>query len=104
MLSLSALYVQYNVTFPDAAEAALAFSHLSILGSGSTRNNLDKLTSNDSLSRSVEENLELVNHVASVLGCIVHGVATSGDFASVAFCECPVKGVGEGVFAEVAED
>ena len=37
------------------------------LGSGCTSNDLDKFASNDSLTRSVVENLELVDHLSSVL-------------------------------------
>lgn len=54
-------------------------------GSGSTSNNLNQLSRNDSLSGTVEENLESVDHITSVLRCIVHGIATSGVLASVAF-------------------
>lgn len=47
------------------------------LGSSRTSNNLDKFTSNDGLTGTVVENLELVDHVTSVLGGVVHGVAAS---------------------------
>jgi hypothetical protein len=42
-----------------------------ILGSRSTSDNLDQLARNDSLSRSVEKNLEAGNHVSSVLGSVL---------------------------------
>lgn len=58
-----------------------------LLRSRSTSDNLDQFARNDSLSGSVEENLELVDHVTGVLGGIVHGVATGGLLASVAFSE-----------------
>ena len=77
---------------------------LSILGCGSTSDNLDQFASNDSLSISVVENLELVNHVAGVLGSVVHGVAAGGLFAGMTFGERPVDGVGERVFGHVGED
>lgn len=41
------------------------------LGSSSTSNNLDKFASNDGLTSSVVQNLELVDHVASVLGSVL---------------------------------
>lgn len=79
-------------------------SHLCILGCGSTSDNLDQFSSNDSLSCSVVQDLELVNHVSGVLGGVVHGVATSGDFTSVALGESPEQGIGESVLAEVAKN
>lgn len=51
----------------------------------STSDNFDQLASNDSLSSSVKENLESVDHVASILGGVIHGVTTSGVLTSVAF-------------------
>lgn len=54
------------------------------LRSSRTGDNLDKFASNDGLTGSVVQNLELVDHVASVLGCIVHGVLAGRDLASVA--------------------
>lgn len=59
-----------------------------VLGSGSTSNNLDKFASNDGLTGTVVENLELVDHVTSVLGGVVHGVLASGLLASVALSKC----------------
>jgi hypothetical protein len=52
-------------------------------GSSSSSNNLDQLSSNDSLSGTVVKNLELSNHLSGVLGGVVHGVTTSGNLASV---------------------
>merc|ERR1719411_2270616 len=37
------------------------------------RDNLDKLSGNDGLSGSVEGNPQLVNHLGSILGGVVHG-------------------------------
>jgi hypothetical protein len=42
-----------------------------LLGGSSTSNNLDKLSGNDSLAGSVEQNLVLVDHLTSVLGSIL---------------------------------
>lgn len=42
----------------------------------SASNNFNQLAGNDSLSGSVEENLESVDHVAGVLGGVIHGVST----------------------------
>ena len=53
------------------------------LGSSRTSNNLDKFASNDGLTGTVVENLELVDHVTSVLGGVVHGVLARGLLASV---------------------
>jgi len=50
-------------------------------GSG-TRNNFDKFFSNDSLSGSVVGNLELVNHLAGVLGSVVHSRHPGALFAA----------------------
>lgn len=55
------------------------------------------------MSGTVEKNLELVDHVTCVLGRVVHGVATGGLLASVAFGESPEQGVRESVLAEVAK-
>ena len=74
------------------------------LGSSGTGNNLDKFASNDGLTRSVVENLELVDHVSSVLGSIVHGVLTRRLLASVTLSQRPEERVGKGVLAEVGEN
>lgn len=58
-----------------------------LLGGGGTGDNLNQFTGNDGLSGTVEQNLEPVDHVAGVLGGVVHGVATGRLFASVAFGE-----------------
>lgn len=58
------------------------------LGSSSTSNNLDKFASNDGLTGTVVENLELVDHVTSVLGGVVHGVLARGLLAGVALSKC----------------
>jgi hypothetical protein len=61
------------------------YSHrrLHILRCGGTSDNLDQLTGNGSLSGTVVENLESVDHVTSVLGGVVHGVAASRLLTSV---------------------
>lgn len=56
-----------------------------LLGSGSTSNDLNQFASNDSLSGTVEQNLELVDHVTSVLRSVVHGVTAGRLLAGVAF-------------------
>ena len=94
-----------------------------VLGGGGTGDNLDQLTGNGSLSGTVVQNLESVDHVTGVLGGVVHGVAASRLLTGVTlgkslihvsksfFCDMsrsevayPVKGVGQGVFTEVTED
>ena len=75
-----------------------------LLGSGGTGDNLDQLAGNDGLASAVEQNLELVDHLAGVLGGVVHGVATGGLLAGVALGESPEEGVGQGVLAEAGED
>ena len=75
-----------------------------LLGSGGTGDNLDQLAGNDGLASAVEQNLELVDHLAGVLGGVVHGVATGGLLAGVALCKSPEEGVGQGVLAEAGED
>lgn len=78
--------------------------YLHVLGGSGTGDNLDQLAGNDGLTGSVEQNLEAGDHVAGVLGGIVHGVATSGLLAGVALGKSPEERVGEGVLAEVAQD
>lgn len=63
-------------TTADGSELDLRISNTWLtlrltLGSGSTSNNLDKFASNDGLTGTVVENLELVDHVSSVLGCVL---------------------------------
>lgn len=74
------------------------------LRSGRTSNDLDKFASNDGLTCSVVQNLKLVNHLASVLGGVVHGVLTRRLLASVALRQRPVERVGKSVLAEVGEN
>ena len=83
--------------------SSLKLSERLALGSGCTSNDLDKFASNDSLSRSVVENLELVDHLSSVLGSVVHGVLTRRLLASVTLSQRPEERVGESVLAEVGE-
>lgn len=52
-------------------------TRLHVLGGGGTGDNLDQLTGNGSLSGTVVQNLESVDHVTGVLGGVVHGVAAS---------------------------
>jgi len=49
----------------------------------STSDNLDQLSSNDSLSSTVVKNLELADHLTSVLRGVVHGIATGGNFTGI---------------------
>jgi hypothetical protein len=75
-----------------------------ILGSGGTSDNLDELAGNDGLASTVEQNLELGDHLAGVLGGVVHGVAAGGLLAGVALGKSPEERVGECVLAEAGED
>lgn len=75
-----------------------------LLRCSSTSNNLNQLSSNDSLSRSVVENLEFVDHVAGVLRSVIHGVTAGGDFAGVTLGEGPVERICQRVLAEVTEN
>ena len=77
---------------------------LLVLGSSRTSDNLDKFASNDSLSCSVVQDLEAGDHVAGVLGGVVHGVTAGRLFTRVTLSERPVKGVGQGVLAQVGKD
>lgn len=61
------------------------------LGGSRTSDNLDELASNDGLTSSVVQNLELVDHVTSVLGRIIHGVLTSRDLASMTLSQCLIN-------------
>jgi hypothetical protein len=56
------------------------------------------------LTRSVVENLELVDHLSSVLGSVVHGILTGRLLASVTLSQRPEERVGESVLAEVGEN
>jgi hypothetical protein len=75
-----------------------------LLGGGGTSNNLDELTGNDGLASTVEQNLELGDHLTGVLGGVVHSVAAGGLLASVALGKSPEEGVGKSVLAEAGED
>jgi hypothetical protein len=75
-----------------------------LLGGGGTSDNLDELTGNDGLTSTVEQNLELGDHLTSVLGGVVHGVAAGGLLAGVALGKSPEEGVGKSVLAEAGED
>jgi len=77
---------------------------LLLLGGGGTSDNLDQLASNDGLTGSVEENLVLVDHVSCVLGGVIHGVTTSGDFTSMTFGKSPEESVRQSIFSEVTKD
>ena len=74
------------------------------LGSGSTSDDLNEFASNDGLTCSVVQNLELVDHLSGVLGSIVHGVLTRRLLASVALGQRPVERVGKSVLTEVGEN
>jgi hypothetical protein len=56
---------------------------LHVLGSRGTSDNLNQFTSNGSLSGTVVQDLEFVDHVTSVLRRVVHGVAASRLLTSV---------------------
>ena len=76
---------------------------LRILRRSSASNNLHQLARNNSLSRPVIQNGELIDHVAGVLGSVVHGVAAGGLLAGVALGERPEEAVGERVFGHVGQ-
>jgi hypothetical protein len=84
-------------------DLSIRWLHL-ILGSGGTSDNLDELAGNDGLASTVEQNLELGDHLTSILGGVVHGVTTSGLLAGVALGKCPEERVGECVLAEAGEN
>jgi hypothetical protein len=97
----------YIHTFRSSNTTKNAFTSFTaslLLGSGGTSDNLDQLAGNDGLASAVEQNLELVDHLAGVLGGVVHGVATGGLLAGVALGKSPEEGVGKGVLAEAGED
>lgn len=96
----------YNTPFPPPSSFTTMLNNtlLHIRRSSRTRNDLHQLARDDSLSRPVVQDLELVDHVAGVLGGVVHGVAARGLLAGVALGERPVERVGERVLLEVAED
>ncbi len=78
--------------------------HPLVFRSGSTSDDLHQLARNDSLSRPVVQDGEPVDHVACVFRCVIHGVPAGGDLASVAFSQCPVDAVGQGVLTHVGKD
>jgi hypothetical protein len=88
----------------EASDPGMHLRCLHVLGSSSTGDNFDQFASNDGLSGSVEQNLVLVDHLAGVLGSIVHGVSSGRDLTGVALSKSPEEGVGKTVFAEVAEN
>ena len=96
------MYKEYKVV--HSSQTIPTDTRLSILGGGGTSDNLDQLASNDSLSCSVVENLELVDHLSSVLGSVVHGILTGTLLASVTLSQRPEERVGESVLAEVGEN
>jgi hypothetical protein len=75
------LHTNFKCCAHDAREIARKYTahtgRLHILRCGGTSDDLDQLTGNGGLSGTVVENLESVDHVTSVLGGIVHGVAAS---------------------------
>jgi hypothetical protein len=80
------LHTNFKCCAQDAREIARKYTahrRLHILRGGGTSDNLDQLTGNGSLSGTVVENLESVDHVTSVLGGVVHGVAASRLLTSV---------------------
>lgn len=77
---------------------------LLVLRGSRTSDDLDQLARDDSLTCSVEEDGELANHVAGVLGRVLHGISSSRLLAGVTFGQCPVERVGEGILAEVTKD
>lgn len=93
----------YNCTSTCSDIFRLRRLHL-LLGSGGTSDNLDELTSNDGLASTVEQNLELGDHLAGVLGGVVHGVTAGGLLAGVTLGKGPEEGVGKSVLAKAGED
>jgi hypothetical protein len=54
---------------------------------GSTSDNFDQLSCNDSLSGAIVKNLKLSNHLTSILGCIIHGIASCCNLTCITFCK-----------------
>ena len=98
MYSLSRLSHSLIYTHLHSAHLRLIFR------SRSTSDDLHQLARNDSLSCSVVQDRELIDHIACILRRVIHGVSASGDLAGVAFSQCPVEAVGQSVLAHVGED
>lgn len=77
---------------------------LELLEGGSTGDNVDQLVGNDGLTGSVVKDRVLADHVVGVLGGVVHGVSTSGNFGSMTLSKTPEDVVGEGEFGKVLKD
>jgi hypothetical protein len=104
-LESPAIYIHFRSYYSKKKRFNIFLFIMSLLlGSGGTGDNLDQLAGNDGLASAVEQNLELVDHLAGVLGGVVHGVATGGLLAGVALGKSPEEGVGQGVLAEAGED
>ena len=111
LLNPSSIYIHFSLLSSSIQLHIICFRHLPffrglrlLLGGGGTSNNLDELTGNDGLASTVEENLELGDHLTGVLGGVVHGVAAGGLLAGVALGKSPEEGVGKSVLAEAGED
>lgn len=68
---------------------------------GGTCDNVDQLVGNGSLSSSVVCHVECLDHVTSVLRCVVHGVPSRVDLCSVSFHQGSVHCVGQGELSQV---
>jgi len=74
------------------------------LDSGGSRNNFDKFFRDDGLSGSVVRDLELVNHLARVLGSVIHGGHPGALFAAGVFLHGEVDDGGELEFGAGLKD
>lgn len=77
---------------------------LHIRTGGGTGDNLNQLAGNGGLALTVVQDLELVDHLTSVLGGVLHGVATSGDLTGVTLSHGPEEVVGKSVLAEAGQN
>ena len=66
-----------------------------------TSNNIHQLICDGSLATTIVLHLEGPNHVACILGRVIHGVSAGTLFACVSLDECGVQCVGEGELCKV---
>lgn len=74
------------------------------LKSGGTGDDVDEVVGDGGLSTAVVDHVEVGDHVAGVLGGVVHGVALGVDLGGVSLDEGGVDGVGKGELGEVLGD
>ena len=66
-----------------------------------TSDNIHQLIRDGSLATTVVLHLEGPNHVACILGRVIHGVSAGTLFACVSLDECGVECVGKGELCKV---